>query len=49
MNYVIEGTLVLFWLTFFGLHGWLLRAPDGDAADARTRSDPDTLQGETHA
>lgn len=25
-NTVIEATLVLFWLTYLGLHVWLLRA-----------------------
>lgn len=48
MNHVIEITLALFWLGYLGLHGWLLRAPAGDAVNAgghHRRHDP--LQGES--
>lgn len=45
MNHVIEITLVLFWLAYLGLHGWLLRTPAQDAAGHRIPSD--SLQGET--
>lgn len=45
MTHLTEIALVLFWLGYVGLHGWLLRAPNPEAAGLRTPFDP--LQGET--
>ncbi len=46
MNHLVEITLVLFWIGYAGLHGWLLRTPASDAGEPVT-SPHHPLQGES--
>ncbi len=46
MNHFVEITLVLFWVGYLGLHGWLLRTPAGEADEPLSPAHH-PLQGET--